>query len=65
MYGGGIRQCGGIVAAARVALEDHFHKLKATHEMAAWLQSELTALGATMLFPAETSMVSSKWGLTS
>ncbi|CAO1615089.1 unnamed protein product [Sympodiomycopsis kandeliae] len=57
MYGGGIRQCGPIVAAARVAIEDHFPKLKATHEMAAWLQSELTSLGADMLFPAETSML--------
>lgn len=58
MYGGATRQCGPIVAAARVAIEDHFPKLKATHEMAAWLQSQLTALGAATVLPSETSMVS-------
>ncbi|KAE8246990.1 hypothetical protein A4X06_0g4776 [Tilletia controversa] len=45
MYGGGLRQTGPLVAAARVAIEEHFPRLKATHDMRQWLEDRLVEEG--------------------
>lgn len=58
LFGAGIRQSGCLAAAARTGLVEHFPKLKATHELAQFAARELTALGAEITSPAETSMVS-------
>lgn len=57
LFGAGIRQCGGIVAAARVAIEEHFPKLKATHELAKWMGKELEEMGVVMMNDVETNML--------
>ncbi|PWN20144.1 hypothetical protein BCV69DRAFT_283681 [Microstroma glucosiphilum] len=57
LFGGGLRQTGPVVAAARVALEEHFYKLKGTHELAKWMEGELRELGVGMLQEVETNML--------
>lgn len=58
MFGGGMRQAGILTSAARVALTEHFHKLPYTHELAQWLAEEASKLGAEIIKPVDTSMVS-------
>lgn len=58
LFGGGLRQTGPVVAAARVALEEHFYKLRGTHELAKWMEGELLAMGVEMQQEVETNMVS-------
>lgn len=53
-----MRQAGILTSAARVALNEHFHKLPYTHELAQWLGDEASKLGAEILKPVDTSMVS-------
>lgn len=57
-FGGGMRQTGPLAAAARVAIETGFPKLKATHDLARYAQKELEKLGVHISIPAETNMVS-------
>lgn len=45
LLGGGVRQIGPLVAAARVAVEDHFPKLAHTHALASWMATQLSQLG--------------------
>ncbi|KAK0534231.1 hypothetical protein OC842_002703 [Tilletia horrida] len=49
MYGGGLRQTGPVVAAARVAIEQHFPRLKATHALRQWLSDRLVEHGVRIL----------------
>ena len=58
VFGAGQRQTGPLAAAAKVAVETSFPKLKATHDLARYTQSELEKLGVRILTPAETGMVS-------
>lgn len=41
-----------------MALEEHFYKLKGTHELAKWMEGELREMGCGMLQEVETNMVS-------
>ncbi|KAK4047383.1 OPT super [Microbotryomycetes sp. JL201] len=56
-FGGGIRQCGGLVAAADYCVDRHFPLLGATHELAAYLARNLADLGVQLLLPTETNML--------
>lgn len=57
LFGGGIRQSGGLTAAANYALDNNFGELKRTHDLAKKLCASLKDLGARILVQAETSMV--------
>lgn len=57
-FGGGIRQSGGIAAAADYAITHHFPRLAGTHALARRLQEGLKELGCDILAPVETNMVS-------
>ncbi|PWY96975.1 hypothetical protein BCV70DRAFT_196364 [Testicularia cyperi] len=57
LYGAGVRQCGPLVAAARVAVMETYPKLSATHELAKYAGRELEKLGVRLTAPVETSMV--------
>ncbi|GFZ43091.1 low-specificity L-threonine aldolase [Saitozyma sp. JCM 24511] len=56
-FGGGIRQSGGIAAAADYAITHHFPRLAGTHALARRLQEGLKELGCDILAPVETNMV--------
>ncbi|KAK4055903.1 OPT super [Microbotryomycetes sp. JL221] len=56
-FGGGIRQCGGLVAAADYCVDRHFPLLPATHELASYLAQKLVELGVQLLLPTETNML--------
>ena len=58
LFGAGIRQSGGLAAAARVAVVQHFPKLRATHELARFAAKGIQELGVEITSGAETSMVS-------
>lgn len=55
MFGGGIRQSGGLAAAANYALEQHLPLLPGCHDLAQKLARALTDLGVRLLLPVETS----------
>jgi threonine aldolase len=57
MFGGGIRQSGGIAAAADYALTRTLPMLPRVHSLAAHLASSLQELGVSLLCPTETNMV--------
>lgn len=52
-----MRQVGLLAAAARVAIEEHFPLLPATHELAQWLQTELASLGVGITQQVDTNML--------
>ncbi|GAA6032176.1 hypothetical protein NBRC10512_000446 [Rhodotorula toruloides] len=56
-FGGGIRQCGSLAVAADYCVDNHFLKLKGTHELASYLAKSLADLGAQLLLPVETNML--------
>lgn len=58
LFGGGVRQSGGLAASALFALENVFGELKRTHILAKRLNDALKELGARLTIPAETNMVS-------
>ncbi|CAE6442571.1 unnamed protein product [Rhizoctonia solani] len=55
--GGGMRQTGVIAGAARVALDEVFPKLAATHEIARDIEKHLHSLGLKTVLPVETNMI--------
>lgn len=57
MFGGGIRQSGGLAAAADYALTRTLPLLPAVHTRAARLAKAFEDLGANLLFPTQTGMV--------
>lgn len=57
LFGAGMRQCGFIAAAARVALTSHFNKLAYTHQLARWTADALEQLGVRITVPVDTNMV--------
>lgn len=57
MFGGGIRQSGGIAAAADYALTRTLPLLPKVHQLAAHLAKSLEDLGVNLLCPTETNMV--------
>lgn len=57
MFGGGIRQSGGLAAAADYALTRTLPLLPAVHARAARLAKAFEDLGANLLFPTQTGMV--------
>ncbi|KAI9608214.1 hypothetical protein KEM48_003347 [Puccinia striiformis f. sp. tritici PST-130] len=57
MFGGGIRQCGSIVAAADYCVTYNFPRLAETHRLARHLADRLVALGVRIAFPVETNHV--------
>ncbi|KAL1407718.1 hypothetical protein Q8F55_007151 [Vanrija albida] len=57
MFGGGIRQSGGIAASADYALTHHFPRLAGTHALARRLAAGLEAAGCRIVAPVDTSMV--------
>jgi threonine aldolase len=57
-FGGGIRQSGGIAAAADYAITHHFPRLASTHALAKRLKEGLKALGCNIVAPVDTNMVS-------
>ncbi|WAQ83909.1 hypothetical protein PtA15_4A359 [Puccinia triticina] len=57
MFGGGIRQCGSIVAAADFCVTYNFPRLAETHRLARHLADELAKLGVRIAFPVETNHV--------
>lgn len=54
-FGGGIRQSGGLAAAANYCLDHHLPLLAGTHELAAYLARNLADLGVHLMLPVETS----------
>jgi threonine aldolase len=50
-FGGGIRQCGSLSVSANYCVDNHFPKLKATHELTSYLAKALAELGAQLLLP--------------
>lgn len=54
-FGGGIRQCGSLSVSANYCVDNHFPKLKATHELTSYLAKALAELGAQLLLPVGTS----------
>ncbi|KAK8865847.1 hypothetical protein IAR55_000995 [Kwoniella newhampshirensis] len=56
-FGGGIRQCGGLSAAADYAITNHFPRLATTHKLAKRLEEGLRELGVDILAPVDTNMV--------
>lgn len=50
-FGGGIRQCGSLSVSANYCVDNHFPKLKATHELTSYLAKSLADLGAQLLLP--------------
>ncbi|KAG0662778.1 Threonine aldolase [Rhodotorula mucilaginosa] len=56
-FGGGIRQCGSLSVSANYCVDNHFPKLKATHELTSYLAKALAELGAQLLLPVETNML--------
>ncbi len=60
IYGAGQRQTGPLAAAAKLAVEQHFPKLKGTHDLARYTQRELEKIGVKITTPAETGMVSAQ-----
>ncbi|KAK0554409.1 hypothetical protein OC846_002141 [Tilletia horrida] len=56
MYGGGLRQIGPMVAAARTAIEHNFPKLKATHALRHWLSDRLAEEGIRII-SSDTNMI--------
>lgn len=57
LYGGGVRQLGPLVAAARVAVLETYPKLQGTHQLARYAAQELEKLGVRLTAPVETNMV--------
>jgi len=57
MFGGGIRQCGSIVAAADYCVTYNFPRLAETHRLARHLADRLVQLGVRIAFPVETNHV--------
>lgn len=57
MFGGGIRQCGSIVAAADYCVTYNFPRLAETHRLARHLADRLVELGVRIAFPVETNHV--------
>ncbi|KAJ9122437.1 hypothetical protein QFC22_001862 [Naganishia vaughanmartiniae] len=57
MFGCGIRQSGGIAAAADWALTHNFPKLADTHKLTKKLSDGIIALGGHVSYPAESNMV--------
>lgn len=57
MFGGGIRQCGSIVAAADYCVIYNFPRLAETHRLARHLADGLAALGVRIPVPVETNHV--------
>lgn len=59
VFGGGTRQCGFIVAAAKYSLDNHWPLLPRTHALAAYLTSKITAppLSLKLSTPTESNMV--------
>ena len=61
---GGMRQTGVVTAAARVAVDETFGRgpngegglLRASHEMAKWVEKLWTDMGGTMVYPVHTNM---------
>ena len=66
MFGGGIRQSGGLAASANYALDHHLPKLPATHERARFLARSLSELGVRLMLPVETSECSAfaRWNVS-
>lgn len=58
-FGGGIRQCGSLAVAADYCVDNHFPKLKATHELCSYLAKGLADLGAQLLLPVGAFLASS------
>lgn len=56
-FGGGIRQSGGLAAAANYVLDHHFPKLAGTHALATSLATRLSAEGVRIVLPVETNML--------
>lgn len=56
-FGGGIRQSGGLAAAANYALDNHFPLLKGTHALATSLAIRLADAGVRIVLPVETNML--------
>ncbi|PWN48455.1 hypothetical protein IE53DRAFT_319342 [Violaceomyces palustris] len=57
LFGAGTRQTGSLAAAARVAVQSNFPKLRRTHELAKMAGEELQKLGVRLTCPVETCMV--------
>jgi threonine aldolase len=57
MFGGGVRQSGGLAAAADYAMTRTLPILPDVHALAAHLASSLQELGVNLLFPTQTNMV--------
>ena len=57
MFGGGIRQSGGLAAAADFALTRTLPLLPNVHSLAAYLSKSLQELGVSLLVPTHTNMV--------
>lgn len=56
--GGGMRQIGPIVNAARVALRDQFpNRLRDTHVKAKYIETALSNMGVKVLLPVETNIL--------
>ena len=56
-FGGGVRQSGGLAAAADYAITHHFPRLAGTHALARRLEGGLRDLGCEILAPVQTNMV--------
>ncbi|ORX34285.1 pyridoxal phosphate-dependent transferase [Kockovaella imperatae] len=56
-FGGGVRQSGGMAAAADYAITHHFPRLADSHALARRLEQGLSDLGCEILAPVDTSMV--------
>ncbi|KAL7410835.1 pyridoxal phosphate-dependent transferase [Mrakia frigida] len=57
LFGGGVRQSGGLAASADFALTHNFPELKRTHILTKRLNDALKELGARLTVPAETNMI--------
>jgi len=56
-FGGGVRQSGGMAAAADYAITNHFPRLASTHALARRLAEGLEGLGCHILAQVDTNMV--------
>lgn len=56
-FGGGVRQCGPMAAAADYGLTHHFPRLAQTHALARRLADGLQEIGCELICPTETNMV--------
>lgn len=62
-FGGGIRQSGGLAAAADFALTHNFNKLKEAHARAKELSAGFKEMGVRVTVEAETNMVRASFTL--